>query len=113
MNSPWIVEGADIFNGLPTLCPMAHTSHQIAKATDILLLLLNKTAESSTWCKVVVTTEEEISLILYTKAVLAQSGISFPLTHGASLQLGSKWPLTQAGTRHPGISTTERDLPPA
>lgn len=50
---------------------MAHTSHQIAKATDILLLLLNKTAESSTWCKVVVTTEEEISLILYTKAVLA------------------------------------------
>lgn len=113
MNSPWIAEAAGIFNVLPTLCPMAHTHRQVAKASDILLLLLNKTAESSTWCKVVVTTEEEISLILYTKTILAQNGISFPLTHHTALQLGSKWPLTQAGTRQSGIFTSERDLPPA
>lgn len=95
------------------LCPMAHTRCQVAKASDILLLLLNKTAESSTWSKVVVKTEEEISLILCTNAILAWSGISFLLTHRAALQLGSKWPLTQAGTRQSGIFTTERDLPPA
>lgn len=86
---------------------------QVAKASDILLLLQNKTAESDTWHKVVVTTEEEISPTLYTKTILAQSGISFPLTHRAALQLGSKWPLTQAGTRQSGIFTAERDLPPA
>lgn len=86
---------------------------QVAKASDILLLLQNKTAQSDTWRKVVVTTEDEISLMLSTKTILAQSRISFPLTHCAALQLGSKWPLTQAGTRQSGIFTTERDLPPA
>lgn len=50
---------------------MPHGTHKPSDCKNILLLLLNKTAESSTWCKVVVTTEEEISLILYTKAILA------------------------------------------
>lgn len=110
MNSLWIAEGAGIFNVLPTLCLMAHTCCQVAKASDILLLLLNKTAQSSTWSKVVVTTGEEISLMLCTKAILALSGISFPLTHHSTLQLGSKWPLTQAGTRQSGIFTAKRDF---
>lgn len=79
-----------MFNILPTLCPMAHAHCQVAKASDILLLLRNKTEESSTWSKVVLTTEEEISMILYNNAILAQSGIFFPLTHCAALQLGSK-----------------------